>query len=644
MKPSARILALIKMTLWIILVISLTACASGPDDEPASISPPEDQENFEYHIPRLLGFIIDPAGEPVAYAEVGGEDIATEDGVTSGDFLEYQGGWIPVTALGYASGYAKPFAEDQVFPFFVTQLTQYQSMVLVEGENPLTLRGFHQDEIYLSAEVSLELFQDPSLVVGLAVIDPYTVSPLLASYPDGEGLRLRSAFALEAFDEDWNPAQLRSGATIPVTLEMPSPLSDQAAFARFDMAAGEWQTMDLGCEKGEGNLYTCQLDILDPLIGIFDQPETFTSGVTHSPREGAVSLSFGYTPKEDFQQALNDLTDWIISQQDNPEPITPADNPTLIKLIDALKKVAMDFAKNNRNEAGKLMLINAAGKAQVNGLYDTGNELLGEAQKISNELGKDALNESDCGEYRRLLKAAGQIQKTGGDLDLAEQLIDKIKGMVGDCDLWFGIIKVDLDVSPVHPTGLSRSGGTPWSWNEFHRVKISTNVQTHEMFVEDWVTLSFPEVTYRKEEPCPKEIKMSGSAGDILITVEGFFDGYNFLVTLVSPQGAGGTINQSWQTEAKQAGECEVVRENNFSFAPFHSVIAHGLYNDAPLVAYADILDTKNTDKTGTGITELRGFANISNLDPEMGVYPAQSGEVMWKLFHVKQELPLKKE
>ena len=37
-KPSARILALLKMNLWVILVISLTACASAPDDEPESIS------------------------------------------------------------------------------------------------------------------------------------------------------------------------------------------------------------------------------------------------------------------------------------------------------------------------------------------------------------------------------------------------------------------------------------------------------------------------------------------------------------------------------------------------------------------------------------------------------------------------------
>jgi hypothetical protein len=640
-KLSARIPALLKMALWIILVISLTACASGPDDEPASISPPEDQENFEYHIPRLLGFIVDPAGEPVVYAEVGGEDIATEDGVASGDFLDYEGGWIPVTALGYASGYAKAFAADQGFPFFVTTLTPYQSVRKVEDGNPLALHGFYQEEVYLSAEITSELFQESSVMVGLAVIDRYSVSPVLAPYPDGEGLWLRSAFAMEAFDEEWNPAQLKSGAAIPVTLEMASPLSDQAAFARFDMDSGEWQTVDLGCEKGEGNLYTCHLDTLDPLIGIFDQPVTFTSGVTHSPREGAAALSSGNTPKEDYQQALNDLTDWINSQQDNPDGINN-DNPDLIKLVDALKKVAIDYAKNNRNEDGKKMLIEALGKAQETGQFDSADELLDETEGISNELGKDALKESDCGEFRRLLKAAGQIQMTGGDMALADQLINKVKSMAADCDVWTGTIHVMLFVSPVHASGLSQTQGIG-TWTERHNVKISTNVETHEMFGEDWVSLNFGEVTYAKEKPCPREIKMSGSGGDNLITIEGFYDGYNFTVTLISPQGTGGSVTQSWEVQTKTDGECITTFLKKFSFAPFHSFLTHGVSGEEPLLTYVEILDTTNL-RAGPDWDTLRGSEDISNLDPEMGIYPVERGTVGWSFVHAIKKLPLKDE
>ena len=641
MKPSARTLALLKMALWIICVISLTACTSVPDDELESISPPEDEQGFEYHIPRLLGFVMDPDGEPVAYAEVGGEDIATEDGVTSGDFLDYEGGWIPVTALGYASGYAKAFGADQGFPFFVTRLTPYQSVGKVEDGNPLALHGFYQEEVYLSAEITSELFQESSVMVGLAVIDRYSVTPLLSPYPDGEGLWLRSAFALEAFDEDWNPAHLNSGAAIPVTIEMAFPLSDQAAFARFDMDSGEWQTVDLGCEKGEGNLYICQLDTLDPLIGIFDQPETFTAGVTHSPREGASALSSGNTPKEDYQQALQALLDWINSQQNNPDGINN-DNPELIELMKAVKKAALDFAKNNRNEDGKKMLIEAAGKAQETGQFDAADELLDETQDISTEIGKDALKESDCGEYRRMLKAAGQIQLTGGDQNVAQDLIDKVKEMVMDCDVWAGNIHVWLSVSPVHASGLSQRGG-PSTWHEFHSVKISTNVKTHAMFGEDWVNLSFQEVTYLKEKPCPREIKMSRSGQDNLITFEGLYDGYNFVITLISPQGAGGSVTQSWEVEIKKEDGCELYKSYSFSFAPFHSFLTHGVSGEEPMLTYVEILDTKDL-RTGGEFDILRGSETISDLDPEMGIFPVEGGSVSWSLIHANKKLPLKDE
>jgi len=639
MKPSARTLALLKMALWIILIISLTACASAPDDEPVTISPPGDEQNTEYHFPRLLGFVIDPDGEPVAYAEVGGEAIATEDGVASGDFLDYEGGWIPVTAMGYASGYAKAYAEDQGLPFFVTRLTPYQSVGKVEDGNPLALHGFYQEEVYLSAEITSELFQESSVMVGLAVIDRYSVSPLLSPYPDGEGLWLRSAFALEAFDEDWLPVDLNSGAVISLTLEMPTPLSEGAKFARFDRAAGEWQTMDLGCEKGEGNLYLCQLDKIDPLIGIFDQLETFTAGVAHSPREGAAALSSVNTPQEDFQEALNALTDWIISQQYNPGVINP-DNPDLIKLLKDLKKVALDFAKNNRNEKGKLMLLEAAGKAQWAGQFTIADELLDETEDISTEIGKDALKESDCGEYRRMLSAAEQIQKTGGDLNVAQDLVDKVFEMAKDCDVWVGTIHLWLSVSPVHASGLSQRGG-PSTWHEFHRVKISTNVKTHAMFGEDWVNLSFPEVTYLKEKPCPREIKMSGSGQDNLITFEGLYDGYNFLVTLISPQGAGGSVTQSWEVEIKKEDGCELDKSYSFSFAPFHSFLTHGVSGEAPLLTYVEILDTKDL-RTGWDFDILRGSETISDLDPEMGIFPVERGIVTWNLIHGIKKLPLK--
>lgn len=64
-----------------------------------------------------MGFIEDPGSRPAAHVGVGGKNIVTENGDTNGDFLDYQGGWIPVTAIGYASGNAIALALDPGFLF-----------------------------------------------------------------------------------------------------------------------------------------------------------------------------------------------------------------------------------------------------------------------------------------------------------------------------------------------------------------------------------------------------------------------------------------------------------------------------------------------------------------------------------------------
>ncbi len=638
MKPSARILALLKMALWIILVISLTACASATDDEPASISPPEDGQNTEYHLPRLLGYVLDPDGGAVAFAEVGGEEIATEDGVASGDFLDYEGGWIPVTAMGYASGYAYAFAEDQGFPFFVTHLTLYQSLDLWEGE-PLSLQGSSPGGVYLSADLPPGIFQDPSVVVGLAVIEPYDISPIMAPYPDGEGLKLKTAFALEAFDQDWLPIDLNSGAVIPLTLEMPTPLSERAKFARFDRAAGEWQSLDLNCEIAEGNLYTCQLDKIDPLIGIFDQPENVSIGVIHSPREGSASLREDNTAWDDLDEAIGALQDWINAQEWGVDP----SNPTLIELVEKLAKVAQDYAKKNRNESGKSILAEAAPHAMATGQLDLANELTDEMASIAEEVGKEALKENNCAEYKKMIKAAEQIQYLKADFSLADQIMKKVADMVKDCDVWTGTITVALKIPSTHPAGLDAKGGGGLWW-EFHSVKIRTNVKTHAMYGEGKVRIAFPQVTFERSDPCPKVIEISGSGGDAMVVFKGIYDGYSFYIHELGPQGSGGSIHQSWQTEAKQDGECKLVRENSFSFPNFYSLIVHGVSSDSPPISYYEILDTGTAAEDSMGLETFDGKEFIVNSDPDMGVYPFLEGQVYWHFWHMVKVLPLKNE
>lgn len=641
MKLSARTLALLKMALWIILIISLTACASASEGEPISL--PDDEQNSEYHFPRLLGFVIDPDGEPVAYAEVGGEAIATEDGVASGDFLDYEGGWIPVTAMGYASGYAKALTADQGFPFFVTSLTPYQSMVIIDDENIHTLRGLSKNDIYLSAEVSLELFQDPSLVVGLALIHPYDVSPIMEPFSDGEGLKLKIAFALEAFDDNWLPVNLKSDAVIPLTLEMPTPLSDGAKFARFDREVGEWQSLDLGCEKGEGNLYTCQLDTLDPLIGIFDQPEDLSAGIIHSPRVGSPVLEGETYDWLDLAAAIAALQDWINSQQWGVEH----NNPELIALVEKIAKIAQNYAKNNRNESGKSMLAKAAEHAGFGMQEGIVKELTDEMASIAEELAKEALKETNCAEYKKMEKAAEQVQLLKVDFSLADQIMEKLDKMAEGCDVWEGTIRVVLPIPSTHPSGLDLESQYSWNWVEVHTVKISTNIMTHVMEGEGNIAISFPLVRFERNDPCSKVIEIYHTGSGSSLAFNGGYDGYKFTISDLVPIGGGGVIDHYWRTEAKDDGVCEVVEPNGelyFSFPGFHSVILHGVIQDKPPISYFDILDYATISEDGYGLDQFSGRKSFANPQPSMGVYPYLEGQVHWQFHHTVKALPLNDE
>jgi len=180
-----------------LIILSISGCAGGGRADDAA--PGDLIAGGGPH--RLLGFVFDPAGQPVAFADVGGEDFTSWDGVATGNFMDYQGAWIPVHAVGYASSFAKARAEDQGIPFFNATLTPYQDVVsLDEGEK--AFMGGTQDEIVWLAAVLADQFTSPDTMIGLAVLDPHYIEPRSVLFYDAPNLRLRSVLALEAFTND----------------------------------------------------------------------------------------------------------------------------------------------------------------------------------------------------------------------------------------------------------------------------------------------------------------------------------------------------------------------------------------------------------------------------------------------------------
>ncbi len=629
--------ALLAVTL---LLIFSSACTSQ------GISPGSSSGG---HAPSYLGFVDDPAGEPVAFAILGETETTTWDGVASGDFNGYEGGWLPVEAPGYATGFAYLFPAGDDFPFFSTTLTPFQSFVQLGSGESTELLGYRGEEFRATAEVSGEMFSQTPALVGLTAIDPLLVKPRNTDTELEKGLRLQQAIALQAFDETWAALKLTPGAAVTVHLEISQPPSDSVAFAVFDPEGGVWRRLGPACTNQEPTLYTCELSALTPLLGVFDFPAEPAASIDNGLQQGGSSLGSVLASAPQFQGGVGgegssslggiiaQIEDWLKQQQDESGGADPND-PTLKNLIDQLIKAALDNAAKNRNESGKKALVQALSVIMAVGEPGAGAALEAEMAKISDEIGKEALKESDCGEFERLLKAAQQIGKLGGSEQLENQLKDKASEMAEDCDVWSGWITVSLWVTSSHPAGLPMKGGGG-SWMESHSVQIWTNVDDNVMHGEDKVTYTFATANYEDDKECKSEIKMSGDPGQTTIYFEGFYDGYTFQVNSVTPQG-GATIKQHWTMRSKEDDNCEVVLNKDFSFSPYYSLIVHGVSSDSPPINIQEILDSSSVTSTMGKQDSLSGTERITNPDPDLGIYPFRNGFVTWNLMHRQKKLP----
>jgi hypothetical protein len=609
----------------------------------------------DYRTPDYLGFVDDPAGEPVGFALAGGTEYSTMEGVVSGDFDEFAGGWMPVDSMGYATGFAYLSAPGDDFPFFNATLTPFQDEVylaLVEEAEALTAS---RDGITVSAEIRQELFSSNQVFVGLTVIQPLHVDPRYADTELEKGLRVQGAFALQAFDQDWVPVDLQEGQAVEVQISLDQNLSPAGVWAVFDPEEAIWREADPACTSPEPAVYTCRLTGLQPLVAAFDVPPDSTETAEEPAAgfsAGGFTLGSLFSIQSGFESgtgsgsggvdgAIDDIADWFKQQQDQGGEVDPND-PVLKDLIDDLIKAALDEAGANRNEKGKKALVTALQVVQAAGVPGAGAPLEAEMAEISNDVGEDALKESDCGQFRKLLKAAEQIELMGGDMELHRQLVEKAAEMTVDCDRWDGKIRVRMSTVSQHPAGLPMSG-QGGNWWETHTVQIWTNVDDHVMHGESRVQHSFPPVKYVEKKECKSEIEMSGSSSKTTIYFEGFYDGYTFQVNDVTPQG-GSMIKQHWVMRSKEDDQCQTDLDQTFSFSPFYSLIVHGVSSDSPPINLQEILDTGQADSSSDGLTRFGDYQLITNPDPDLGLYPYQTGFVQWSFFHTEKKLPLEEE
>jgi len=184
-------------------------------DGPLATSEQPIQGSGSAEAPAVLGFVLDPDGEPVAYASVGGE-IADSNGAVSGDLTGSASGWLEVKALGSATGYAMPGDPIGETAFFEARLTPFDAFMHLSSEEEVvfTLGDVAQPaaEIRVPAGAVSTL---PAFVEAVTY-DLVDVGPYLAELSSGENMDLEFAVAVEASSDSGDPLPLAAGESITV--------------------------------------------------------------------------------------------------------------------------------------------------------------------------------------------------------------------------------------------------------------------------------------------------------------------------------------------------------------------------------------------------------------------------------------------
>jgi hypothetical protein len=657
----------------LILLASLPACSASekPDSTPlvspsGGLAPP----SVGHSMPPIMGIALDPAGAAIPLASMG-EEIGDFNGVISGDLEVSPAGWLTVHAFGYATGFARPFGGGEATPrLFEARLTPFTAGTTFTGETEETLTIL--DDETLSIEITLEAdsFNHVPVTVMIAVIDRLDIEASYQETDANEDLNLHHAFAVQAFDADFNEVQLPPGATISATITLPIELGGDVLLAAFDPVAGGWASLSDACSHVDPITYDCYLDRLSPLFGLFhqsevirdeiaqtqvegDNPASSAGGTLMSPARAENSIE-GSQWDNQFKLAWDRITEWLSSHEKEMWFGTfdeDLDDPVLQDLLDDLIDAAIEFAAGNRNEAGKLHLMKAAEAAAWLGVDQLGYPANNEAAQIAYEMGEEILKDPDCGKFQEANKIAENNSMISGlpgtsavdNAGMAAEIWQTYDKLIADCDVWTGTITLRLPTMIVHPVeDFSRESGSS-EWWEMHQIQISTNVKTFASRAEDHVHLMFLPVNYTAPQfECPNEITYSSSQpGRLFLTASGSFDGYEFVLGKLTPHpdSSPGTVTQSWNFQSKYGDppSCRPDAGGQQSFQlRFYSLLAHGFIGETPAITLQEMLDGWEV-----GSDVIQGSRAIANPEPDTGNIPVAGGSVTWNLHHDQAMLPL---
>jgi hypothetical protein len=513
--------------IFILCVLIISGCASSTD-QPASSSP-DAVESADQEGLSAMAFVVDPDYNPIAYATLGTSNLLTDrNGVAIGEIIPNEAGWVLVQALGYVSNYAKPSMFSGEYDKYFVTLVPVQTGAFYESSDPTNIWLGDSGNPQIEIEITPGSLQTDQAILELTMIDPRKISmdDFWADLDDTFSPLI--SFEISAYDLSGEAVGLTENNSATVSFHDEENDIDDLLLQSFDPESGTWITQEDACSRIDENTIECSLThfsfhsfqdkYLDPEDRGSEEFDAFRGAYNEITKMFKEAGKDGGQDDERGQDIDKDLKD------------------AMERLAEAAKK----FAKKNRNESGKAMLMYATDVIEGSGVEGSealAQELKQEAQDLVVEMAKKLTENPNCGNMYELINIQQQAMMMGGSAgDQVQKLKDKVSDKFNNCELWVGTIQYKFFLLDTFPDLDMYKLESSQTWIELHKVTIGINPVTEHLDGDSYVKLNFATASYLAEVgsgdcgPDKSYIDIDGGNGFTWLTFEGTFDGNTFLL------------------------------------------------------------------------------------------------------------------
>ena len=617
--------------LWILLALLFVSSCSSTD-KTSNIIPANQEDSEREEVIPAMAFVVDPDYNPVAYASIGTTNLLSDRyGVAIGEITANDAGWVLVQAPGYVSNYAKPSRFSGKYDLYFITLVPVEAGAFYENSSSSNLWIGDSDIQQIQIEITPGALQEDKAFLELTEINPRKISMDDFWMELDDTFRPLISFDISAYDISGKAVGLSENSIATVTIHDDKSDADDLVLQSFDSESGNWITQDDVCSRINDQMIECSLSHFSSHS--FQNKNLDPEDLDSDAFKGAYKeIDKLYRESEEGQDLSRNLKD----------------------PLERLAEAARDFARRNRNEAGKAMLMYAyeiAMESGVEGSEALANDLQREAQELVAEMAEKLAENPNCGNMYELLHVMDQGMRVGG---VATAKVQDLKDKVGDrfdnCEIWVGTIRYSFYLLQAFPGleekwNLDKSSQT---WTELHQVTIGINPVTGHLDGDSYVKLNFPTASYLTEiggGDCGPDkqyidINTGGGSGFTWMTFAGTYDGKIFQVEQMEERESS-PVEFSFHSHGLSG--CPK-QENDFGKIPilsYRSQLLDGFFGQPQPPSLEEMLNSGGRSSTEGGGEAIRGGQDISYSPgvnrPEM--VPTNHAYLAWHI----QRVPLPK-